>query len=102
MMVLAWTGGRQAGSRGARWRTGRVRGTAGPRWEVLGEAWVGRLKIPSEIEAAPQFLKLVLVPRPEILGLPAPPKERLNFDPCNKRQKFVFCVLSIVFKSIFN
>ena len=50
MMVLAWTGGRQAGSRGARWRTGRVRGTAGPRWEVLGEAWVGRLKIPSESE----------------------------------------------------
>ena len=34
MMVLAWTGGRQAGSRGARWRTGRVRGTPGHRWEV--------------------------------------------------------------------
>ena len=102
MMVLAWTGGRQAGSRGARWRTGRARGTAGPRWEGLGEAWAGRLKIPSEIEVAPQSLKSFFVPRPEILGLLGPPKERLNFDPCNKRQKFVLCVLAIVFKSIFN
>ena len=38
-----------------------------------------------------QFIKLNLVPRTQILGPFGPPKKRVNFDICNKRQKWVFC-----------
>ena len=74
-------------------------------WSSLGGARGG---LGREVEntirdrGSTPVLKSVLVSRPEILGLLGPPKKRLNFNLCNKRQKCVFCVFSIVFKGIFN
>ena len=41
---------------------------------------------------SPQSLKLNLVPRTQILGQFGPPKKRVNFDICNRRHKWVYCV----------
>ena len=40
----------------------------------------------------PQPLKLNLVPRTQILFQFGPPKKRVNFDICNRRHKWVYCV----------
>ena len=39
-----------------------------------------------------QSLKLSLVPRTQILGQFGPPKKCVNFDICNRRNKWVYCV----------
>ena len=45
----------------------------------------------SEWGDQPQFLKLNLVPHPQILGPFGFPEQRINFNICNKRQKWAFC-----------
>ena len=36
-----------------------------------------------------------LVPRTQILAQFGPPKKRVNFDICNRRHKWVYCVLTV-------
>ena len=40
-------------------------------------------------------LKLNLVPRTQVLGQFGPPKKRVNLDICNRRHKWVYCVLTV-------
>ena len=52
---------------------------------------MGRTDQPEVVQEA-ESLKLNLEPYPQILGQLGPHKKRINFDICNRRHKWVYCV----------